>query len=708
MSTKQAFRTLYLAPTSGVISSSSTALGLIRAYQREGFEVGFAKPVADAGLDSSHPDRSVHFARTLCGLSTPDPIPAKHAEDMIRAGEEASLLEEIVALVESARGSCSMVIVEGITPSHDHPLMTDLDRAIARNLGAEILVLVHGRNTSVHNVVETITDASYRYGGEGGRPLAGAIVVRVPKNSSYREDIARGLAESGLETPLVCISPDNPELTAPRLVDVAENLGFTVDRPGDIEQARVHEIIVAARSADKLVERMRPGTLIVTPGDRSDVVLAAALARAGGMPIAGLLLTCGEPMAKSIDTFLSPRFGDLPILTTDLQTYDVAVRISSMDRRVTLKDPARMDRIMDHVADHVDLKLLISAGSRAGAGHMTPPMFRHRLIQDARNAARRIVLPEGDEPRTIRAAVICAAKGIARCVLLAHPDQVRDIALTHGIDLPEASPFLEILDPATLRAKYVAPMVELRKAKGLTAPQAEAQLEDSVVLGTMLLAEGHVDGLVSGAVHTTASTVRPALQLIKTAPGSSIVSSVFFMLMPDQVLVYGDCAINPNPTASELAEIAIQSATSAAAFGIEPRVAMISYSTGASGTGEDVDKVRQATAIVRERCPELVIDGPIQYDAATVESVGRQKAPGSPLDGHANVFIFPDLNTGNTTYKAVQRSANVVSVGPMLQGLRKPVNDLSRGALVDDIVYTIALTAIQAGPNNATVKVPLS
>ncbi len=324
---------------------------------------------------------------------------------------------------------------------------------------------------------------------------------------------------------------------------------------------------------------------------------------------------------------------------------------------------------------------------------MPPPVFRHRLVAAARAVPQRIVLPEGDEPRTVRAAAICAEKAIARCVLLGSPDKIRAVAAAHGVHLP---PELEIIDPETIRHNYVAPMVEIRKNKGLTPLQAEIGLEDTVTLGTMMLAQGDVDGLVSGAVHTTASTVRPAMQLIKTAPGNSIVSSVFFMLMPDQVLVYGDCAINPNPSAEELAEIAVQSAETALAFRIEPRVAMISYSTGASGSGEDVDKVRKATALVRVRRPDLVVDGPIQYDAATVESVGRQKAPGSPLAGHANVFVFPDLNTGNTTYKAVQRSANVVSVGPMLQGLRKPVNDLSRGALVDDIVYTIALTAIQA------------
>ena len=278
-------------------------------------------------------------------------------------------------------------------------------------------------------------------------------------------------------------------------------------------------------------------------------------------------------------------------------------------------------------------------------------------------------------------------------MLLGKRDAIEAVAAAQGITLPAG---LEIVDPDVIRQDYVAPMVEMRKAKGLTAPQALAQLEDTVVLGTMMLAVDKVDGLVSGAVHTTASTVRPALQLIKTAPGASLVSSVFFMLMPDQVLVYGDCAINPNPNAEQLAEIAKQSSDSARAFGVDPKVALISYSTGTSGVGEDVEKVRAAADHAHKTYPDLVLDGPLQYDAASVQAVASQKAPGSAVAGKATVFVFPDLNTGNTTYKAVQRSANVVSVGPMLQGLRKPVNDLSRGALVDDIVFTIALTAIQA------------
>lgn len=323
---------------------------------------------------------------------------------------------------------------------------------------------------------------------------------------------------------------------------------------------------------------------------------------------------------------------------------------------------------------------------------LSPYAFRNQVVQKAQAAKKRIVLPEGDEPRTIEAAVICQSRGIAQCVLLGERTKIEAVAAECGVVLPND---IEIIDPASIAEKYVAPMVERRKGK-IDEAGAKQALQDTVVLGTMMLHMGDVDGLVSGAVHTTADTIRPAFQLIKTAPQYSLVSSVFFMLLPEQVMVYGDCAVNPNPTAEQLAEIAIQSAKSAKAFGIDPKVAMISYSTIDSGSGVDVDTVKQAVQIVREKSPELKVDGPLQFDAATVKNVGKQKAPNSAVAGEANVLIFPDLNTGNTTYKAVQRTADVISVGPMLQGLNKPVNDLSRGALVDDIVYTIALTAIQA------------
>ncbi len=324
---------------------------------------------------------------------------------------------------------------------------------------------------------------------------------------------------------------------------------------------------------------------------------------------------------------------------------------------------------------------------------LSPANFRVNLTEKAIAAKKRIVLPEGDEPRTVKAAVLCAERGIAECVLLAEPINVEKIAKEQGINLCDG---ITIINPVEAKGKYVARLVELRANKGMTEKLAREQLEDNVVLGTMMLEAGEVDGLVSGAIHTTANTIRPPMQIIKTAPGSSIISSIFFMLLPDQVLVYGDCAVNPDPTAEQLADIAIQSADSAKAFGIDPKVAMISYSTINSGAGVAVDKVKEATRIAQEKRPDLLIDGPLQYDAAVMPDVAASKAPNSKVAGQATVFIFPELSTGNALYKAVQRSANVLSIGPMLQGMRKPVNDLSRGALVEDIVYTIALTAIQA------------
>lgn len=348
------------------------------------------------------------------------------------------------------------------------------------------------------------------------------------------------------------------------------------------------------------------------------------------------------------------------------------------------------------IAQHLNVERLVKELKTQGTDRMPPSAFRYKLIQSAQKADRRIVLPEGDEPRTLRAAAICAERGIARCVLLGDVATIHEVAKAHNIHLPDHG--IEIIDPKTLVERYVPGFVERRQHKGATEESAREALKDSVVVGTMMLAEGDVDGLVSGAVHTTADTIRPAFQLIGTDKNSKLVSSIFFMLMKDQVHVYGDCAVNPNPTSEQLADIAIQSAESAKIFGIEPRVAMLSYSTGTSGAGEEVEKVAKATEIAKEKAPDLLIDGPLQFDAASVLSVGQQKAPNSPVAGRATVFIFPDLNTGNITYKAVQRSANVVCIGPMLQGLAKPVNDLSRGALVDDIVYTIAITALQATP----------
>jgi phosphate acetyltransferase len=449
-----------------------------------------------------------------------------------------------------------------------------------------------------------------------------------------------------------------------------------------------------ARTVPNLLDTLTPGAMLMTPADRSDVILAVSMAALSRVPLSGLILTGDTELDNRMVDFCRAAFATgLPLFRVTTNSYSTATKLHQMSSEVPIDDLARIRYAMDHVAQHIDIDWLISRSKTTLEFRMSPAAFLYQLTEKARAANKRIVLPEGAEPRTVKAAAICARRGIARCVLLGVREEIESVARSQDVVLPAE---LEILDPALTRSNYVRPLFELRKSKGLSLEMAASQLEDNVVFGTMMLAQGEIDGLVSGAIHSTANTIRPALQIIKTRPNAKAVSSVFFMCLPDQVLVYGDCAVIPDPDAETLADIAIQSADSAAAFGISPRVAMISYSTGESGSGVDVEKVREATKLAKSERPDLLIDGPLQYDAAFMPDVAKAKAPNSPVAGRATVFIFPDLNTGNTTYKAVQRSANVISIGPMLQGMKRPVNDLSRGALVDDIVYTIALTAIQA------------
>jgi len=477
--------------------------------------------------------------------------------------------------------------------------------------------------------------------------------------------------------------------------DLCEYLKAEVINEGDMAHRRLRRVTFCARTVSNILSHFTPGALLVTPGDRSDVLVAACLSAMNGTKLGAILLTGGfKPEDRIMKLCEQAMNTGLPILATQEDTWRTSLLLHNFNMEVPCDDDQRIDKVKDHNASNIDSDWLDSLAQSVGRTRkMSPPAFRFLLTDKARQAKKTVVLPEGNEPRTIKAAAICGQRGIAKTILLGDKEEILRIAEQQGVELNDN---VTIVEPGDVINDYVAPMVEIRKNKGLTEVVAQEQLLDNVVLGTMMLEQGKVDGLVSGAVNTTANTIRPPLQLIKTAPGSSLVSSVFFMLLPDQVLVYGDCAINPDPTAEQLADIAIQSADSAAAFGIEPRVAMISYSTGTSGSGADVEKVREATKLAQQKRPDLVIDGPLQYDAAIMENVALKKAPDSPVAGKATVFVFPDLNTGNTTYKAVQRSADLISIGPMLQGMRKPVNDLSRGALVDDIVYTIALTAIQA------------
>ena len=712
-------QTFLLVPISRGIGVTSAALGLIRAFDYNGIKAGFMKPfLQDDTLDKQNSlDSSSALAMHAFGLNPPKSISRQRLERMLGDDNLDDLLEEVVVNYHTLGDDYDVVICEGLVSTTETSYASQINRAIAHALDAKIIFVSTADTSKPAYLADKLDVHAREFGGIASERTLGCILMRMhdlPNAQSTLENqmVAPGEAIVNLdegfmqevqrlsphfnteEFRLIGVVPFSDSLSVPRTWDIAAELDATWLNVGEAKSRRINRISLTARSVARVDEVFKRGTLIVVPGDRDDLLLAAGLACINGIPLAGLVLTGGVvPSATVAELWQSALKTGIPIMSVESDSYETVQSLMHLSSEIPSDDTERAEEVARYVAAHLDLNWIKEYFSQEYEMRLSPSAFRHQVVKKAQNAKKRIVLPEGSEPRTVEAACICQSRGIANCVLIAKRSEVEQVAKNRDLVLPEG---LEIIDPDSLDMnKYINAVVERRKGK-TNAEVAAEYLRDTVYLGTTMLAMDEVDGLVSGAIHTTANTVRPAFQLIKTAPQYSLVSSVFFMLLPEQVVVYGDCAINPDPNAEELAEIAIQSAQSAAAFGINPKVAMISYSTGSSGTGADVEKVIRATEIVRQRAPHLAVDGPLQYDAASVMSVGKQKAPDSPVAGQANVFIFPDLNTGNTTYKAVQRSANVVSVGPMLQGLNKPVNDLSRGALVDDIIYTIALTAIQA------------
>ncbi|MGR5176252.1 phosphate acetyltransferase [Vibrio parahaemolyticus] len=708
-------RTIMLVPTSAGVGLTSVSMGVLRAMERKGVNVAFYKPIAQPRHGGDQPDLTSTIVGHSSDMKVGQPLPMSDVENLYGSEKVDVLLETIVERYNQVSKDAEVTLIEGLVPTRKHPFANAVNAEIAKTLGAEIVFVATPGTDNPSQLKERIEVACTNYGGTKNKNISGVIInkLNAPVDEAGRTrpdlseifDDADTAQQANLEVMQIfntspirvlgCV-PWKIDLIATRAIDMAKHLNAEVINEGDIAKRRIKSITFCARSLPNMIEHFKPGSLLVTSADRPDVIVAAALAAMNGVEIGAILLTGGYDVPAEIAGLIKPALDTgLPIFKAQGNTWQTSLNLQSFSLEVPADDKERIEFVNEHVAGHIDGPWIDSLlEGTIGTRKLSPPAFRYQLTELARKAGKRIVLPEGDEPRTVKAAAICAERGIAECVLLGNPDEIKRVAAQQGVELGAG---VTIIDSDAVRENYVARLVELRGAKGMTEVVAREKLQDSVYLGTMMLEANEVDGLVSGAVHTTANTIVPPFQIIKTAPGTSIVSSIFFMLLPDQVLVYGDCAINPDPTAEQLAEIAIQSADSAAAFGIDPRVAMISYSTGESGKGADVDKVREATKLAKEKRPDLIIDGPLQYDAAIMENVAASKAPNSPVAGKATVFVFPDLNTGNTTYKAVQRSADLVSIGPMLQGMRKPVNDLSRGALVDDIVYTVALTAIQSG-----------
>ena len=707
-------RTIMLIPTGTSVGLTSVSLGVIRAMERKGVRLSVFKPIAQPRAGGDAPDQTTTIIRKNSAIPAAEPLQMSRVESLLGSNQQDVLMEEIIANYHANAQDAEVVLVEGLVPTRKHQFASSLNYEIAKTLNAEIVIVTALGNDSPAQLKERIEVTQSSFGGSKNKNITGVIINKlnapVDEQGRTRPDLSEIFDDSNKASianidpkqlfansplPILGCVPWSFDLIATRAIDMCRHLNAEIINEGEIQTRRVKSVTFCARSIPHMLEHFRPGSLLVTSADRPDVLVAACLAAMNGIEIGAVLLTGGYQIEAPIARLCERAFQTgLPVFMVKTNTWQTSLSLQSFNLEVPADDTQRIEKVQEYVASFIDADWVESlTATSERSRRLSPPAFRYQLTELARKAGKRIVLPEGDEPRTVKAAAICAERGIASCVLLGNPDEIQRVAAAQGVVLGQG---LEIVDPEVVRENYVPRLVELRKSKGMTEVVAQEQLEDNVMLGTMMLERGEVDGLVSGAVHTTANTIRPPLQLIKTAPNSSLVSSVFFMLLPEQVLVYGDCAINPDPNPEPLAEIANQSADSAHDDGIDPRVAMISYSTGNSGAGSDVEKVREATRIAQEKRPDLVIDGPLQYDAAFMEDVAKSKAPNSAVAGRATVFIFPDLNTGNTTYKAVQRSADLISIGPMLQGMRKPVNDLSRGALVDDIVYTIALTAIQS------------
>jgi len=679
---------IYIAAPEPETGKSTIALGLLHRLTASVAKVGVFRPITRR---NEHRDYILELllGHTTAGLSYEQCVGVTYQQ--LHADSDAAIAD-IVDAYQAMAQACDVVVIVGSDYTDvTRPAELSVNARIAVNLGAPVLLAVSGKGRTPDEVARVVEVSLAELSAQ--RAHAAAVVANrcEPTELAAVAEALQAFAQRSY------VLPDEPLLSAPTVAELERAVaGTRVSGEESLREREVTAVMVAGMTADHVLERLRDGMAVITPGDRSDVVLAVASAHAAqGFPsLSCLVLNGGFPLHPAIAALVAGLRLRLPIIATALGTYDAAGAAASARGRVTATAQRKIDTALQLMDRYVDIPDLIAQLAIPIPTVTTPQMFIHRLTLQARSDRKHIVLPEGDDDRILSSAGRLLQRGVADLTLLGDEAQIRHRCAELGVDLGET----RVIDPRTsdLRQRFAEQYAELRKAKGITVEQAREIMRDATYFGTMLVYNGMVDGMVSGAAHTTAHTVRPALEVIKTVPDVSVVSSVFFMCLPDRVLAYGDCAIVPNPTPEQLADIAVSSARTAARFGIEPRVAMLSYSTGDSGAGADVEKVRTATQLVRVREPDLLVEGPIQYDAAVEPSVAATKLCDSPVAGRATVLIFPDLNTGNNTYKAVQRSAGAIAIGPVLQGLRKPVNDLSRGALIEDIVNTVAITAIQA------------
>ncbi len=704
---------IYVTSTHAGSGKTSVALGLVGLLERSLGRVAYFKPISQPSSPGTVGD--VQLLKEALGLPYQVGEMSLYSSDQVRqavsTGRYDEVLDAIIEAYQALASRADFVVIEGT--DYEGAMASfefDINADLSKNLGAPVLLVADAENAfettltgkvrdprALETMLENVRLVKENL-DERGCDQVGLVLNRANPEAiaDIRLIAADPLRRLGL--PVLGALPRNDNLDKPTIGEIAQALGGRVVSGRGRLDVVAQQVQVGAMGPDQVLARLEPGVLVLVPGDRSDLLLGlgAAYGSTAVPSPCGLVLTGGiEPHPTTMELFLDLTRREMPVLAVPWNSFEAALRVDAVEARLDPAQRTRIELLESMVQEHLDpTPILARAAMGSDERRVTPKQFMHRIVDTARRRPMHIVLPEGTEERVLRAAEVVRLRGVARLTLLGDEGELRRRIAALGLELEGVA----LVDPAVSpwREEFARAYQGLRAHKNPSWELAWDLMADPAYFGTMMVQLGRADGMVSGAVTTTAATLRPALEFVRCSPGVGIASSVFFMLLPDTVLVYGDCAVNPNPSAEQLADIALASAGTARAFGIEPRVAMLSYSTGASGKGSDVEKVRSATAIVRERDPTLPVEGPIQYDAAIDPAVARTKLPESPVAGNATVFVFPDLNAGNNTYKAVQRAARAIAVGPVMQGLNKPVNDLSRGCSIPDIINTIAITAVQA------------
>ncbi|MBY0479791.1 MAG: phosphate acetyltransferase [Chitinophagaceae bacterium] len=693
---------IYLTTTEPYSGKSIIALGLMNLISGRTEKLAYFKPI----ISSTGEERDNHLDTMIrqFGLSTPyEDMYAFTREEVIKhrnEGNEAFMIDKIIEKFKKLQESNEFVVVEGADfMGRSTNLEFDDNITIAKNLGIPVVLIVKGEGKSEEEIANTAVSTFKLFLDEGVQILT-VIVNKVAPQIAY--SVSLQIKKSLPKDLIVTAIPEDKDLGNPTIKEIYESVNGKVLFGEHLFSNQVDHSIVGAMQLHNCLLRLKKNTLIVTPGDRGDIIIGVLQANISkSYPrVAGMILTGGLLPEPSIIKLIEGLDTVVPIISVESGTFETVNKVAATESRISFYNKEKISLAINTFDKYIDIKAIGEKINTFQSRSITPRMFQYQIVKRAKEHKKHIVLPEGGDDRILMAADLLVKQDIVKLTILGIKENI--IAAAKRLNLTFDFSKIQIIDPATSDKydAYVDSLVELRKSKNLQKEMARDLMLDVSYFGTMMVYKGDADGMVSGALHTTQHTIRPALQFVKTKKGVNTVSSVFFMCLPNRVSIFGDCAVNPNPTSEQLAEIAISSAETSIMFGIEPKIAMLSYSSGTSGEGEDVEKVRRATEIVREKRPDLKVEGPIQYDAAVDPSVGKKKMPNSEVAGQASVLIFPDLNTGNNTYKAVQRETGAIAIGPMLQGLNKPVNDLSRGCTVDDIFNTVVITAIQSQDNN--------